>query len=323
MEQADAILATFARTFESEFGARAADQDGPPSAGAAAEVEYLPGGFVKVVKRMGSVVQISGFRSPLEEAELWFPRPLHPDDKKKRAASGPVDAQKAALRARSACRDQMIAARVNCMATVSTREQGPGYLTAAEHKRAFSRAVDAFNKLRPGWITTAVVVPERHPANPDHFHLHVGIALDLRRQWRVFPMRVFYACVNQAYRRHGLRSPEGRGKHVAFVKWSPPRTDLRRGEAALRIAKYCAKYITKSFERRPDGGRVRRYEVIGESAEVETRVGTWAATDLLGCYQEAHELARAMGGALIGAPCYVEDAGFFTIWIEVDGLRSG
>ena len=133
--------------------------------------------------------------------------------------------------------------------TVTTREKRNSPESLALLWKAFVRRYRFFAKDEFPYVA----VPERHPSNPDHWHLHVAtrgkLKLSIARQmW-------WFVC-------------GGRGMgniDVKFVRVGcDPKTGLQRGvlERADRIARYISKYMTKDlcFAHRPDKKRYWRSE---------------------------------------------------------------
>jgi hypothetical protein len=119
---------------------------------------------------------------------------------------------------------------VNNLVTMTTRETAAGgYSTSAHLMDRFAEFVRQYHRAT-GRSLLYVAVPERHPSNPDHWHLHVAIAgrVDLRVGNAIW----WKLC-------------GGRGMGNIDVKKKRGRTDLVRSE---KIARYISKYITKNLE---------------------------------------------------------------------------
>lgn len=166
-------------------------------------------------------------------AQSAFPRRARPDPNKPRDDESIERSQR---RAKTAVRLTVTELAPTALVTFTTRE----VLTLDQLLWCwghFSRSL-----RRAGVEFEYVAVPERHPANPDHLHLHVAYRgrtqIDLlRRLWHV-----------ALEARHGrvvrciLRGKESPGNiDVQSIK---SRDSLRR---IRKIARYVSKYITKDL----------------------------------------------------------------------------
>jgi hypothetical protein len=96
-----------------------------------------------------------------------------------------------------------------------------------------------------------IAVPEQHPSNPDHLHLHVAINTFLqvgiiRKCWHA-ALTGAHACVRMDQRTmpdcSGIRSPGN--VDLQYIK-----TRGGKGAQTVKVARYISKYITKGdFER--------------------------------------------------------------------------
>ena len=169
--------------------------------------------------------------------------------------------------------------------TVTTREQRNSPEALARMWKAFVRRYRFFAKEEFPYVA----VPERHPSNPDHWHLHVAVRgrlkLNIARQmW-------WYVC-------------GGRGMgniDVKFIRVGCDRqTGLQHGvlERSERIARYISKYMTKDlvFAHRPDKKRYWRSEFDmpeGRRYWMQTRPGQRGVDDVLSEFLGQFNIALA------------------------------
>jgi hypothetical protein len=97
-----------------------------------------------------------------------------------------------------------------------------------------------------------VSVPERHPTNPKHWHLHAGV-----RGWVKINMarQIWWSCCGG----RGMGNVDVKHIKVGAHRDGTPKGPLAKAE---KIAKYLSKYMTKDliFSHRPDKKRYWRSE---------------------------------------------------------------
>ena len=111
--------------------------------------------------------------------------------------------------------------------TLTTREASnePGLLL-----KRFERFVELYRKAISGREFLYVAVPEPHPSNPAHWHVHVAC----RGRLQVNVARgIWWSLCG------------GRGSGNVDAKWIKCRNGADR---SLRVARYLGKYISKSFD---------------------------------------------------------------------------
>lgn len=190
--------------------------------------------------------------------------------------------------------------------TLTTRESSNTPESLAARWKAFVRRYRFFT----GESFHYVAVPERHPKNPDHWHLHVAtvgkLKLKLARQmW-------WYAC-------------GGRGMgniDVEFIRVGCDRDGFKRGvlDRSARIARYISKYITKDlcFAHRPDKKRYWRSEFDAAGTRrywLETRPHVDRVNDAI------DEVLSRFGVAREKCSFYVFPDGR-GVWIDYNPQRS-
>jgi hypothetical protein len=133
------------------------------------------------------------------------------------------NARRAKRRVRWLCRE--IAA--DRLLTLTTREESNSPIALLAR---FERFVRLYRKSLGGEAFHYVAVPEPHPSNPGHWHVHVAVK--------------GYVHVNRA-RAIWWAVCGGRGMGNIDVRWIRARSSGGRSE---KIAHYISKYITKVFE---------------------------------------------------------------------------
>lgn len=186
------------------------------------------------VQRVSFERDVSAYQSAYENGRpSAFPRRSRPDPSKPR---DPESLERAQRRAKTSVRLNVTELAPSALVTFTTRKPMPldDLLWCWGH---FARSL-----RRAGFDFEYVAVPERHPSNPDHLHLHVAYRgrtpfSVLRRLWHV----ALEAREGRAVRCI-LRGAESPGNiDVQRIK---SRDDLRR---IRKIARYVSKYITKDL----------------------------------------------------------------------------
>lgn len=151
-----------------------------------------------------------------------------------------------------------------------TREIGADHLltlTTREAKndpvqilRRFERFAELYRKALSGRGFQYVAVPEPHPSNPDHWHVHAAV----RGRIHVNVARGIWA---------GLCG--GRGMGNVDAQWIKCRSGLDR---SVRVARYISKYVTKTFDAAnfPEGRK--RYRASRTSLAPRSKVVFGAAS---------------------------------------------
>lgn len=158
------------------------------------------------------------------------------------------DMLRAVARAKKTIRHATKTIGATHLMTLTTREEENSPESLASKWKRFARAYRKFT----GETFPYVAVPERHPSNPKHWHLHVGV----RGFVKVKVARgIWWACCG------------GRGMgniDVKFIKVGTHPDGTPKGPLvkAEKIARYISKYITKDliFSHRPDKKRYWRSE---------------------------------------------------------------
>jgi hypothetical protein len=119
--------------------------------------------------------------------------------------------------------------------TLTTRQNENTPEELCVHWRKLVRSLAGHGYNMAGYVA----VPERHPTNPGHWHLHVAVR-------GYVPVNVVRGCWW-----HVLG---GRGNGNIDVKYIKVRAGLPTGARAARVAAYISKYISKELlsEYRPD-----------------------------------------------------------------------
>lgn len=105
--------------------------------------------------------------------------------------------------------------------------------------KRFERFVELYRKAIGGKEFLYVAVPEPHPSNPDHWHVHAAV----RGRIHVNLARgIWWSLCG------------GRGQGNIDAKWIKCGVGLDR---SVKVARYISKYITKSFSELDVGGRHR------------------------------------------------------------------
>lgn len=128
--------------------------------------------------------------------------------------------------------------QVDHLLTLTTREvvNDPATLL-----KRFERFVELYRKAIGSREFLYVAVPEPHPSNPNHWHVHAAV----RGRVHVNVARgIWWALCG------------GRGEGNVDARFIKCRGGLDR---SLRVARYISKYISKSFEASPDSAGRHRY----------------------------------------------------------------
>nr|CRY96569.1 hypothetical protein [uncultured prokaryote] len=144
-------------------------------------------------------------------------------------------------RAKSNIRRAVLELAPNHFSTFTTREPGPDYLTASDWSSIWSHFVRLTRSAAIDFEYVAVL--ERHPKNPEHFHLHVA----WRGRANYNYLRRFWHMAIEAH--HGrrvskvLRGAESPGN----IQDQPVKASAGSFKQARKIAKYISKYVTKDL----------------------------------------------------------------------------
>lgn len=122
--------------------------------------------------------------------------------------------------------------------TFTSRETDEtGYRSLDQLMHCFGKVADLLNyHLKRKF--EYVCVPERHPKNPQHIHLHVAIRGRLTPQEMVMFRRCWYIALGGTGKERGSAAPGG--FNIVKIKAAPGSSRLRD-----KIASYLSKYITK------------------------------------------------------------------------------
>lgn len=144
-------------------------------------------------------------------------------------------------RAKSNIRRTVLELAPNHFSTFTTRETGPDYLKPSDWSLIWAHFVRLTRSA--GIDFEYVAVLERHPRNPEHFHLHVA----WRGRANYNFLRRFWHMAIEAH--HGrrvskvLRGAESPGN----IQDQPVKASSGAFRRARKIAKYISKYITKDL----------------------------------------------------------------------------
>lgn len=173
-----------------------------------------------------------------------------------------MDKERAVRRARQKVR--VLCRQIGCryLVTFTTREESNTPEELAGRWWQFCRMVER----RMGRRLQYVAVPERHPTNPNHWHLHVGIPMFLNVN---VARPIWWACCG------------GRGMGNIDAKYIKVPHALGEGERSRRVAHYLSKYMTKELltEHRPDKKSYWRSRFEGPQVMrtfLDARPGQWS-----------------------------------------------
>lgn len=202
---------------------------------------FSAGGFEAVVKLV-DVEQVARLKESQELGILKKPRTERPPEEREEAILS------AKRRAKQMVRYKCKEMGANRLLTLTTRETLPVHELLA----CFQKFLYLVERAM-GEKLLYIAVPEQHPSNPDHLHLHVAINTFLqvgiiRKCWHA-------ALPTREARQSGTG---GRGGMLdCSGKNSPGNVDLQyiktrggKGAQTVKVARYISKYITKGdFER--------------------------------------------------------------------------
>ena len=141
-----------------------------------------------------------------------------------------TDRARAAMRAKSECRKSVRQIGATHLLTFTTREEKNTredlFKKLENFSRRYQRAV--------GKVFDYVVVPERHPSNPDHWHLHLAI-----RGWHhVNIVRAIWWSVCGGRGQGNVHINDG-GRRIRALPVE---------QRSMKIASYLSKYMMKAFD---------------------------------------------------------------------------
>lgn len=158
------------------------------------------------------------------------------------------DMLRAVARAKKTIRHAAKTIGVTHLMTLTTREEENSPESLARQWKQFVRAYRRISDREFPYVT----VPERHPKNPKHWHLHIAV----RGFVKVNIARpLWWACCGG----RGMGNIDMKHIKVGVHQDGTPKGPLVRAE---KIARYISKYITKDliFAHRPDKKRYWRSE---------------------------------------------------------------
>jgi hypothetical protein len=154
----------------------------------------------------------------------------------------PESIERSQRRAKSTLRLLVNELAPNHFCTFTTRETGPDYFTAGDWSAMWGHFIRLVRMA--GIDLEYVAVLERHPQNPDHFHLHVAIRGKIHYNW----LRRFW---HQAivWHRDGLRLTRMlRGSDApGNIQDQPVKAPRGSYKQVRKIARYISKYVTKDL----------------------------------------------------------------------------
>lgn len=173
-----------------------------------------------------------------------------------------VDKERAQRRARRMVRWACRQIGAQYLLTLTTRQSENTPEELAEQWKRFCRLAE----FKLGHRLVYVAVPERHPSNPKHWHLHVALPAFLSVN---IARPLWWACCG------------GRGQGNIDIKYIKVRDGLGVGERARRVAAYLSKYMSKDLveKHRPDKKNYwrSRFEMPGVRRYFLTsRPGAWS-----------------------------------------------
>jgi hypothetical protein len=200
---------------------------------------FTAGGFEAVVKLV-DVEQVARLKEFQELGILKKPRTERPPEEREDAILS------AKRRAKQMVRYKCKEMGANRLLTLTTRETLPVLELLSRFQKFLYLVERAI-----GEKLLYIAVPEQHPSNPDHLHLHVAINTFLqvgiiRKCWHA-ALTGAHACVRMDQRTmpdySGIRSPGN--VDLQYIK-----TRGGKGAQTVKVARYISKYITKGdFER--------------------------------------------------------------------------
>jgi hypothetical protein len=192
------------------------------------------------VQRISFENDLERYRSAAERGQSSVHRP-----RGKRAPSAerdPESVERSQRRAKSTLRLLVNELAPNHFCTFTTRETGPEYFTSADWSTMWGHFVRLVRMA--GIDMEYVAVLERHPANPNHFHLHVALRGHIHYNW----LRRFW---HQAivWHRDGVRLTRMlRGSDApGNIQDQPVKAPRGSFKQVRKIARYISKYVTKDL----------------------------------------------------------------------------
>lgn len=199
---------------------------------------FSAGGFEAVVKLV-DVEQVARLKESQELGILKKPRTERPPEEREEAILS------AKRRAKQMVRYKCKEMGANRLLTLTTRETLPVLSLLACFQKFLYLVERAI-----GEKLLYIAVPEQHPTNPDHLHLHIAVNTWLnvnviRKCWHTaLCARIRSACIEGVMPDYsGSNSPGN--VDIQYIK-------VRGGKTArtVKVARYISKYITKGdFER--------------------------------------------------------------------------
>ena len=204
---------------------------------------FTAGGFEAVVKLV-DVEQVARLKESQELGILKKPRTERPPEEREEAILS------AKRRAKQMVRYKCKEMGANRLLTLTTRETLPILSLLACFQKFLYLVERAI-----GEKLLYIAVPEQHPTNPDHLHLHIAVNTFLnvnviRKCWHA-------ALVARLPARKDGQPDEQGGMPDCTGKNSPGNVDIQyiktrggKGAQTVKVARYISKYITKGdFER--------------------------------------------------------------------------
>jgi hypothetical protein len=200
---------------------------------------FSAGGYEAVIKLV-DVEQVARLKESQELGILKKPRTERPPEEREDAILS------AKRRAKQMVRYKCKEMGANRLLTLTTRETLPIHELLSRFQKFLYLVERAI-----GEKLLYIAVPEQHPTNPDHLHLHVAINTFLqvgiiRKCWHA-ALTCAHACVRMDQGTmpdySGSRSPGN--VDLQYIK-----TRGGKGAQTVKVARYISKYITKGdFER--------------------------------------------------------------------------
>lgn len=203
---------------------------------------FSSGGYEAVVKLV-DVEQVARLKESQELGILKKPRTERPPEEREDAILS------AKRRAKQMVRYKCKEMGANRLLTLTTRETLPVYVLLSCFQKFLYLVERAI-----GEKLLYVAVPEQHPSNPDHLHLHVAVNTFLQ-------VGIIRKCWHAALTACDARQ-RGTGRQGGVLsdftgKNSPGNVDIQyiktrggKGAQTVKVARYISKYITKGdFER--------------------------------------------------------------------------
>ena len=198
---------------------------------------FSQGGYEATIKLV-DVEKVAAARDAQEYGFLRGKRLPRPEEQRNES-----DIERAAQRARKTVRHKCKEMGADRLLTLTTRE----VLTVEELLKAWQRFLYLIEKAM-GERFLYIAVPEPHPSNPDHLHLHVAVNTFLKVE---IVRRCWHAALAGGGRTDSRGASARPPSRQLRGKDSPGNVDLQwikvrsKHQVMSRVARYISKYVTK------------------------------------------------------------------------------